>query len=108
MKLFTKEILKKLPALYTQEAHENPEAEMVFYVKLFTPDSNWTWFIAEYDPEKEIAWGYVMGHEKEFGTIDIKELKEVRGPFGLPIERDITFDPIKEKELMDEIKRGVA
>jgi hypothetical protein len=108
MKLFTKEILKKLPALYTQEAHENPEAEMVFYVKLFTPDSNWTWFIAEYDPQKEIAWGYVMGLENEYGTIDIKELKEVRGPFGLPIERDISFDPIKEKELMDEIKRGVA
>ena len=108
MKLFTKEILKKLPALYTQEAHENPKAEMVFYVKLFTPDSNWTWFIAEYDPEKEIAWGYVMGLENEYGTIDIKELKEVRGPFGLPIERDISFDPIKEKELMDEIKRGVA
>ena len=108
MKLFTKEILKKLPALYTQEAHENPKKEMVFYVKLFTPDSNWTWFIAEYDPEKEIAWGYVMGLENEYGTIDIKELKEVRGPFGLPIERDISFDPIKEKELMDEIKRGVA
>ena len=108
MKLFTKEILKKLPALYTQEAHENPEKEMVFYVKLFTPDSNWTWFIAEYDPEKEIAWGYVMGLENEYGTIDIKELKEVRGPFGLSIERDISFDPIKEKELMDEIKRGVA
>jgi hypothetical protein len=108
MKLFTKEILKKLPALYTQEAHDNLEIEMVFYVKLFTPDSNWTWFIAEYDPEKEIAWGYVMGLENEYGTIDIKELKEVRGPFGLPIERDISFDPIKEKELMDEIKRGVA
>ena len=108
MKLFTKEILKKLPALYSQEAHENPEKEMVFYVKLFTPDSNWTWFIAEYDPEKEIAWGYVMGLENEYGTIDIKELKEVRGPFGLPIERDISFDTIKEKELMDEIKRGVA
>ena len=108
MKLFTKEILKKLPALYTQEAHENPEKEMVFYVKLFTPDSNWTWFIAEYDPEKEIAWGYVMGLENEYGTIDIKELKEVRGPFGLPIERDISFDTIKEKALMDEIRRGVA
>ena len=108
MKLFTKEILKKIPALYSQEAHENPEKEMVFYVKLFTPDSNWTWFIAEYDPEKEIAWGYVMGLENEYGTIDIKELKEVRGPFGLPIERDISFDPIKEKELMSEIERGVA
>ena len=49
-----------------------------------------------------------MGLENEFGTIDIKELKEVRGPFGLPIERDISFDSIKEKQLMEEIERGVA
>lgn len=107
MKLLTKELLKKLPKLYSQPAHENPEEEMVFYVKLFTPDSNWTWYIAEYDPENEIAWGYVCGHEKEFGTIDIKELKEVRGPFGLPVERDRWFDTIKEKELMAQIKEGV-
>ena len=51
MKLLTKEILKKLPKLYSQPAHEDLSQEMVFYVKLFTPDSNWTWFIAEYDPE---------------------------------------------------------
>ena len=106
MKLFTKEILKKLPALYSQEAHENPETEMVFYVKLFTPDSNWTWFIAEYDPETEIAWGLVKGHEQEFGSFSMKEIKELRGPFGLPVERDICFDPIKEKALLLKISEG--
>ena len=73
---------------------------MVFYVKLFTPDSNWTWYIAEYDPETEIAWGLVKGHEQEFGSFDMKEIKKRRGPFGLPVERDICFDPIKEKELL--------
>lgn len=106
MELLTKELLEKLPKLYSQSAHENPEEEMVFYVKLFTPDSNWTWFIAEYDPKTEIAWGYVKGLEKEFGPFDMKEIKSIRGPFGLPVERDICFDTIKEKELMKKIEEG--
>ena len=106
MKLLTKEILKKLPKLYSQSAHDDLSQEMVFYVKLFTPDSNWTWFIAEYDPETEIAWGLVKGHEQEFGSFDMKEIKELRGPFGLPVESDICFDPIKEKELLLKISNG--
>ena len=79
MKLLTKEILKKLPKLYSQPAHDDLSQEMVFYVKLFTPDSNWTWFIAEYDPETEIAWGLVKGLEQEYGSFDMKEIKEIRG-----------------------------
>ena len=106
MKLLTKEILKKLPKLYSQPAHDDLSQEMIFYVKLFTPDSNWTWFIAEYDPETEIAWGLVKGQEQEFGSFDMKEIKELRGPFGLPVERDICFDPIKEKELLLKISNG--
>ena len=107
MKLLTKELLNKLPKLYSQPAHENPEEEMVFYVKLFTPDSNWTWFMAEYDPETEIAWGLVKGHEQEFGSFDMKEIKELKGPFGLPVERDICFETIKEKELLEKIEKGI-
>ena len=106
MKLLTKEILKKLPKLYSQPAHDDLSQEMVFYVKLFTPDSNWTWFIAEYDPETEIAWGLVKGQEQEFGSFSMKEIKELRGPFGLPVERDICFDPIKEKALLLKISNG--
>ena len=104
MKLLTKEILKKLPKLYSQPAHDDLSQEMVFYVKLFTPDSNWTWYIAEYDPETEIAWGLVKGNEQEFGSFDMKEIKELRGPFGLPVERDICFETIKEKELLLKIR----
>ena len=106
MKLLTKEILKQLPKLYSQPAHDDLSQEMVFYVKLFTPDSNWTWFIAEYDPETEIAWGLVKGLEQEYGSFNMKEIKEIRGRFGLPVERDICFDPIKEKELLLKISEG--
>jgi hypothetical protein len=48
----------------------------------------------------------VKGHEQEFGSFDMKEIKKLRGPFGLPVERDICFDPIKEKELLLKISKG--
>jgi hypothetical protein len=44
--------------------------------------------------------------EQEFGSFDMREIKELRGPFGLPVERDICFDPIKEKELLLKISKG--
>ena len=48
----------------------------------------------------------VKGHEQEFGSFDMKEIKELRGPFGLPVERDICFETIKEKELLLKISNG--
>jgi hypothetical protein len=55
MKLLPQQLLKKLPPLYSQPAHSDPEQEMVFHVKLFTPWTDWTWYIAEYDPKDDIA-----------------------------------------------------
>ena len=40
MKLLTQEIRKKLPPLYSQE---DKGGKAVVYLKMFTPDSNWTW-----------------------------------------------------------------
>jgi hypothetical protein len=68
---------------------ESPMAK----VKLFDPSSEWTWYIAGYDPDTRVAWGRVHGHEVEVGSIDMAELVNVRGPFGLPIERDLWFRP---------------
>lgn len=88
MKLMTKELLKKLPALY---ATENAEDPMVI-CKFFTPWSNWTWYATEFDG-KDIFFGWVVGHEKELGYFSLNELAGVRGPWGLTIERDLYFDP---------------
>lgn len=91
MKLITKTIAKKIPPLYGQE---KLSAEMTLaYVKLFTPDSNWTWYITEMDQETGECFGVVCGHERELGYFDINELERLRGPLGLPVERDRFFDP---------------
>ena len=96
MKLLTKEVLKKLPELYSQE---EKGLEAVAVVKFFTPDSSWTWYATEFDGE-DLFFGLVDGFEKELGYFRLSELKQVKGKLGLPIERDRYFEPKQLKELM--------
>ncbi|MFA6145537.1 MAG: DUF2958 domain-containing protein [Sulfurimonas sp.] len=78
-----------LPPLYSTEEIPDPIA----HIKLFTPDSNWTWYITEYSQEEDLCFGLIIGHETELGYFSLNELKEVRGAMGLKIERDIHFKP---------------
>ena len=95
MKLLTKAILAKLPALYANEEIEDPKV----IVKFFTPDSNWTWFATEYSPEQRLFFGLVDGLEREWGYFSLDELESTRGPLGLSIERDMWWTPCMVSEL---------
>ena len=87
MKLITKELEKKLPPLGTTTLSDNIK------VKLFTPDSDFTWYIMEYDKDTKKAYGATENrHGIELGYFSIKELEAIRGPWGLPIERDMYFN----------------
>jgi hypothetical protein len=85
------EIKAQLPKLYSQE--ENPDPTV--HLKLFCPWSSWSWFITEGEQQGEdfTFFGYVIGHEKEWGYISMNELLSVKGPAGLYIERDEYFTP---------------
>ena len=97
MKLLTKAILKKLPKLYSQE---EKGLEAIVVVKFFTPDGGWTWYVTEFDGD-DTFFGLVDGFEKELGYFSLSELQGARGKLGLPIERDLYFDPVPLKELMN-------
>lgn len=93
--LIPDEIAGTLPPLYSQEERgENAIA----IVKFFTPWTSWTWYASEYDPEKRLCFGVVVGHEREFGYFSLDELEAIRGPGGLTIERDLYWKskPLKE------------
>ena len=79
----------KIPALYSTEDSEDPVAVL----KFFTPDSSFTWYLTEYDPEQRLAFGLVVGHERELGYFSFTDLEDLRGPRGLPVERDLHFEP---------------
>jgi len=108
MKLLPKEIREKMPALYSQDGKGG---KAIVYTKYFTPSSSWTWLVLEGEPvldesQNEVDYrffGLVFGHEREFGYFLLSELEEVRGPMGLPIERDLHWQPKTLDEIAPEM-----
>lgn len=58
MQLITPDLAKTIPPLYSQE---ELGGQAIAYAKFFTPWSNWTWYITEYDPIHRICFGLVEG-----------------------------------------------
>ena len=98
MKLLTQALRAQLPALYATE--KVADADKIAVCKFFTPDSYWTWFVCEAGTgeDADILFGFVIGHEPEWGYFSIKELESARGPLRLPIERDLGFRPKPMRE----------
>ena len=94
-----------LPELRANE-ELGPAAQAL--VKFFTPAGGWTWYAREFDGE-DIFFGFVIGFEPEFGYFSLSELESVRGPLGLPIERDLHFKPKSLEELKNHYReKGYA
>lgn len=86
-----KEISEKLSPLYSQEEVEDP----ICPVKYFDPCGSFTWYAVEFDGQ-DIFFGKVVSYicpEGELGYFSLTELKSIRGPLGLGIERDLYFEP---------------
>ena len=97
IKLLTRELITKLPVLYSQENTEDP----MVICKFFAVWTKWTWYAIEFDG-KDTFFGYVAGDFPELGYFSLSELQGLKGPMGLSIERDMYFEPtrlsrIKEK-----------
>ena len=103
MKLLTEEIRRKLPQLYSQEGKGG---KAIALVKYFTPSSSWTWYAIEFDGE-DTFFGLVDGQFKELGYFSLSELECVRGPMGLPIERDLYWRPKTLEEIAPEMFKEV-
>ena len=100
--LLTDELRQQLPPLYS---NEEIGMDAPALVKYFTPDSNWTWYASEFNG-KETFFGLVSGFDVELGYFSLSELDELRGPMGLPIERDLHFEPTTLRELKAKHERG--
>ena len=74
-------------------------------VKLFTPDAGATWLLTQIDPDApDHAYGLCdlgLGCP-ETGWVSLAELVALRGPLGLPVERDLYFRP--EKRLSNRLR----
>jgi hypothetical protein len=66
------EVASSLPTLYACEKVDDPIAQLKFFI----PDGSWTWYLLEFDPEQRLAFGLVIGHERELGYFSLQELEE--------------------------------
>jgi len=104
MKLITKELeqkFKKFP-LYSQDS-KGDNAQII--CKFFNPCGVGTWYVMEAEKQEDgdyLFFGYVDLLEKELGYFTLNELKSLRLPFGLTIERDLYFDTCT----LQDIKNG--
>ena len=75
-----------IPKLYATESESDPKV----WLKLFTPDANWSWYVIEWDGE-DLCFGFVVGHDQELGYFSLADIGKARGGLGLPVERDLYF-----------------
>lgn len=93
MKLITDELREQLLANGRQSLADDGH-DPAPVVKLFTPDAGATWLLTEIDPEDDDrAFGLCdLGQGfPELGHVSLAELEDLRGRWGLPVERDLHF-----------------
>ncbi len=102
MELLTPELRAELPELYSQDGNDNPTV----YAKFFFPTGNWTWFVTEGEPDGDDFrfFGYVIGHENEWGYFSLNELQGIN-VHGVTVERDLNFERESFKEVIARFRR---
>lgn len=102
MKLLTKDLIKKLPPLYSQD---EKGMEQIAVVKFFSIANDWRWFATEFDGE-DTFFGLVQGWDTELGYFSLKELQSAKHPqFGIQaVERDLSWTPKSLKEIKEELE----
>lgn len=82
----------KIPPIYANEKSGATSKETIIHVKLFA--GSWTWYLAEYDPQTDKAYGYSYDHNypegAEWGYISLTELRNLKRIF---VERDLWWEP---------------
>ena len=99
--LMTKELGDAIPMLGANENVKDYDTVLA-PAKLFSPYSNWTWYITEWEAETGLCFGLVEGLETEIGYFDLSELAAVTVFGSVPaVERDLYWKP----KTLGEIKR---
>ena len=105
MKLLTKALAARLPALFSTE--EVPLGERKAIVKFFFPAGRATWYVVEGEQDRtdKKNWRFFgwcrspLGPDcDEWGFFDLAEIQSIEVA-GLRVERDLFFKPTMMKEI---------
>jgi hypothetical protein len=105
MKLFTKDIDKKLCAHYPKGSDL---ANQMVVAKIFNPYGRGTWYIINSDPDDpDDLWAIVDLFDVAAGSVSRSELENILvPPFRLNLERDSSFSPTNALELYNGLRQG--
>ena len=97
-------LLKKSDKQKLIDNHNKQDGTKEFkaVVKLFNPSGIGTWFLTELNPKDNTVFGLCCLQEEEVGYVSLEELKSLKTPLGLGIERDLYFKP--NKKTLDECR----
>ena len=87
--LLTQKDIEQLTKNHESRIKRDESSNVV--VKLFNPAGIGTWYLSELYPDKNIAYGLCCLTEAEFGNVSVEELKSLKLPMGLTIEKDKWF-----------------
>jgi len=103
MKLLTKTIEKKLRKNSANQYKTSNKAVL----KVFNPSGSQSWYLSELD-DNNVAFGIChLGNDTpEYGYVSLTELQELKGGYGLGMERDMYFDTTSLPEIMTALKQN--
>jgi len=94
MNLLTLQLLDRFKEVGPQDI-----SDPIIVAKFFTSWSSWTWYAISYEEESGMFFGLIKGTHTELGYFSIKDLKRLKGPLGLGIERDLYWREKRVSEL---------
>lgn len=100
--LITDEMLEHIPRLY--ETEDIPLVEKTVHAVYIIPfESNWSWYLVEYDPETKMGFGLVAGVYPEWGYFSLEELENVGAERLILIDLPKSFKELKDIELKNQM-----
>lgn len=96
MDLLLPEEIEKLPEYYAQD-HGGDEA--IAHVKFFSVESNFIWYGCEFNRKTQEFWGFISGHELEWGYFSIPELQSYGN-----VVREWNFVPCSIAEIRESLQ----
>jgi len=102
MKLFTKEIDKKL---FQQYKYGSNLSEQKVVAKIFNPYGKGIWYLLNSDPnDPDYIWAIVDLFAVEMGSVSRSKIENMKvPPFRLPLERDLYFEEVNALELWEKL-----
>lgn len=96
MERLREELGSEIPKLGETQNNPDPLARARFY----EVRAGWVWYVIEFDGS-DMAFGYVVGFESEYGYFNLSELESIHWPSGPGVRCDHSFTPTRMMEVVD-------